>query len=232
MRQEAWEERHRLVPISGNLQNVVTNEDYLTIAQEQEDHIHDTLVVGSPPQGLSPSYSRRTSVAAGTRRPSAAGSGYQTPLNRHDRYRRRRSVSPMDQSLFRLVSPSRAVDDDQASQVYGWEERIHSPTLFGLDDDVLDIIPVSYSRRQSIDMLRSPRLSIAAGQRELQTYYSDSDPTPYLRQLAQQFSQERERRLSQQFPDGQSLTLPPERDTDRGDTESIVSEDLPPDTQF
>ncbi|XP_060552412.1 inositol 1,4,5-trisphosphate receptor type 2-like [Ruditapes philippinarum] len=234
MRQVAWEERHRMVPIRDSL-NIAQNEDYLLVSQEQEDQIFDTLVVGSPPQGLSPTYSRRTSVATATRRPSAAGSGYQTPLNRHDKYRRRRSVSPMEKdTLYRIVSPSRGYDDDLVSlsgtQVYGWEERIHSPTLFGLDEDVLDIIPVPYSRRQSFDRLRSPRLSIAPGHRELQTYYSESDPTPYLRQLAQQYSQERERRLSQQFPDGQPLTLPPE--TERGDTDSITSEVGPPDTQF
>jgi hypothetical protein len=233
MRQVAWEERHRMVPIRDSL-NITQNEDFLLVSQEQEDQIFDTLVVGSPPQGLSPTYSRRTSVATATRRPSAAGSGYQTPLNRHDKYRRRRSVSPMEKdTLYRLVSP-RGYDDDQVSlsgtQVYGWEERIHSPTLFGLDEDVLDIIPVPYSRRQSFDRLRSPRLSIAPGHRELQTYYSESDPTPYLRQLAQQYSQERERRLSQQFPDGQPLTLPPE--TERGDTDSITSEVGPPDPQF
>jgi hypothetical protein len=81
-------------------------------------------------------------------------------------------------TLYRLVSPSRGYDDDQVSlsgtQVYGLEEKIHSPPLFGLDEDVLDIIPVPYSRRQSFDRLRSPRLSIAPGHREVQTYYSES----------------------------------------------------------
>lgn len=238
MRQSEWEEKHRLVPFPGTL-HAATSEEYL-LAAEQEDQMHQlaTLGVDSPPLGLSPTYSRRPSIAASIRRSSAAGSGYQTPLNRRDRFRRRRSISPMDPKdpLFKIVSPSRVYDDDQVSltgtQLYGWEERIHSPTLFGLDEDILDILPVPYSRRQS---LRGQRLSIAPSTRDPSTYYSDTDPTPYLRQLAQQYSQERERRLSQAFTDGQALTLPPEKEQDRGergDTDSVVSDDVPPDTQF
>lgn len=233
MRQKAWEEKHRLGSFrkKASLQTR-SSEDLLSSAQ-QDDQLprQDTLqlAVDSPPQGLSPVYSRRPSVSAGARRQSTVGTGYQTPANRHDRYRRRRSVSPLDtrDSVYRRYS--RGFEDDQEPLIGtpGYEERAQSPTLFGVDNDLLDITPVPFSRRQS---LRSPRLSMATSPREHTSFFAESDPIPYLRQLSQQYSQER--RLSQTYPEGRPLTLPPDRDQDRDDADSVTSGDRTPETRF
>jgi hypothetical protein len=233
MRQKAWEEKHRLGSFrkKASLQTR-SSEDLLSSAQQDEQFTHqDTLqlAIESPPQGLSPSYSRRPSISALQRRPSGVGPGYQPPANRHDRYRRRRSVSPLDprETLYRRSS--RGFDDDQEPLIgaLGYEDRAQSPTLFGVDNDLLDITPVPFSRRQS---LRSPRLSLATSPREHTSFFAESDPMPYLRQLSQQYSQER--RLSQTYPEGRPLTLPPDRDLDRDDADSITSDGGTPETRF
>ena len=114
------------------------------------------------------------------------------------------------------------------------EDRVQSPTLFGVDHDLLDIVPVPMSRRQSFE--RSPRMSLATSPRDQAAFFSDHDPIPYLRQLSTHYSQDRERRLSQTFPEGRPLSLPPDRygdpERDRGDTESVGSDDRNTETRI
>ena len=238
MRQKLWEQKHRLGSFrrKAKINARSCSEDNLSTAQyDDQEQGQDILqlAVDSPPQTLSPNYSRRPSASGPSgRRPSIAGQGYQTPVNRHDRYRRRRSVSPMDprDTLFRRSSPSRMEDDfDSYMGGQGYDDRVQSPTLFGVDNDLLDITPVPMSRRQSMDRHRSPRLSLATSPREHTSFFAESDPMPYLRQMTHQYSQER--RLSQTFPEGRPLTLPSSDryDRDRGDTDSVTSDDKPPD---
>lgn len=233
MRQKLWEQKHRLGSFrrKAKINARSSSEDNLSAGQyDDQEPGHDILqlAVESPPQTLSPSYSRRQSISGQSgRRPSIAGQGYQTPVNRHDRYRRRRSVSPMDprDTLFRRSSPSR-IDDDMDPYLAGaaYDDRAQSPTLFGVDNDLLDISPVPISRRQSVDRHRSPRLSLATSPREHLSFFAESDPMPYLRQMSHQYSQER--RLSQTFPEGRSLALHLERDREqRADTDSVTSDD-------
>ncbi|WAR13356.1 ITPR1-like protein, partial [Mya arenaria] len=244
MRQKAWEEKHRLNSFrrKTKIPQRSVSEDNLSVRNEDMDRMdsqqHDTiqLAIESPPQGRSPSYSRRPSITSNlggvvSRRPSGANIlGYPGATNRHDRYRRRRSVSPMDprESIYRRSSPGRYEDDEPLI----YDDRAQSPTLFGVDNDLLDITPVPISRRQSFDRLRSPRLSLATSPREHASFFSETDPMPYLRQMSQHYSQER--RQSQTFSEGRPLTLPQDRypDTDRGDADSVTSDDRTPETRF
>ncbi|KAL4233979.1 hypothetical protein ACF0H5_005634 [Mactra antiquata] len=232
MRQKAWEEKYRLEPMpQTNLQAILTTQDTLEIA-EADDLMPGLAVAGSPHIGISPTFSRRPSQM-GSRRTSIIGSGYQTPSHKLGRRRRSGatgvSVSDMKDSVFRLASPSRGFDDDQGSMFGGYDDRRQSPTL-GLESvgDLYEMTPVPYSRRQSFsaisERLRSPRFSIAASDMDHSAIYqSDTDPNPYLRQLAQQYSQDR--RSSQALSDGRPLTLP--RDImDSGDEDSIMSEEF------
>ena len=187
--------------------------------------INQQLGLESPPP-FSPSYSRRPSETGGTvLRRSSLVPGQPTgagPVSRHDRFRRRRSVSPLDprDTLFRRsMSPSR-FEDDEEPLLHGaasprYDERAMSPTLYGVDNELLDISPVPISRRQSYDMSRSPRLSLATSPREHTSFFSESDPIPYLRQLSV------ERRASASYPEGRPLTLP----TDRGGYDDRDTED-------
>lgn len=239
MRQKLWEQKHRLGSFrrKAKITDRSRSEDNLSTAQYDDQEPEQgqdmlQLAVDSPPQTLSPSYSRRPSASGPSgRRPSVTGqAGYPGPVNRHDRYRRRRSVSPMDprDTLFRRSSPSRMDDDmDLSMGMQGYDDRAQSPTLFGVESDLLDLTPVPISRRQSVDRHRSPRLSLAASPREQQSFFAETDPIPYLRQLSHQYSQER--RMSQTFPEGRPLTLPSDRyDRDRGDADSVTSDDKPP----
>lgn len=238
MRQKAWEEKHHLSLFRKKTGVNARSDDDLIVADQTDDQLpqQDTLQlsIDSPPHGLSPSYSRRPSIAGVQRRPSGVGTGYQPPVNRHDRYRRRRSASPMDprDSIYRRIS--RAYDDDQEPLIgaYGYDERAQSPTIFGVDNDLLDITPVPFSRRQSFstERQRSPRLSLATSPREHTSFFAETDPIPYLRQMSQQYSQER--RLSQTFPEGRPLTLRPDKDKDQDDVDSVTSDDRPPETRF
>ncbi|KAH3824393.1 hypothetical protein DPMN_126229 [Dreissena polymorpha] len=241
MRQKAWEEKYRLGSFrkKAKVPPRSASEDNLSIRggddDDQPGQATLQLAIESPPQLLSPSYSRRQSLTGVTmRRPSIVASG---PGGRPLRDRRRRSVSPMDprDALFRRRSPSRYEDDHEPliGGGYGYDERVQSPTVFGVDNDLLDIAPVSMSRRQSFDRMRSPRMSLATSPREHTSFFAESDPMPYLRHLSHQYSQER--RLSQTFPEGRPLTLPPDRlpDVDRErDADSVTSDDRIPETRF
>lgn len=236
MRQKAWEEKHRLSSFRRRAKVPArsASEDNLSVRQDDADRHEysqrrDTLqlAIDSPPQTLSPAYSRRQSMTSAglARRQSGAGlSGLAAaPTTRHDRFRRRRSVSPMDprDTVYRRSSPGRYDDEEP---LMGYDDRVQSPTLFGVDNDLLDITPVPISRRQSFDRLRSPRLSLATSPRDQLSFFSETDPMPYLRHLSHQYS---ERRQSQTFPDGRPLSLPPERyaEEDAGDADSILSDD-------
>ncbi|KAK3610323.1 hypothetical protein CHS0354_029792 [Potamilus streckersoni] len=142
----------------------------------------------------SDSMSRRPSEV-GLPPPSQAG-----PLrgpSRHDKFRRRRSVSPIDprEMLFRRGSPSRLEDEEPLLSTSSprYEERIQSPPYFGLESDVLEISPVPMSRRASYEAPRSPRYpeSLSTSPRGAASFFADSDPMPYLRQYTQQLSEHR-----------------------------------------
>ncbi|KAL4233980.1 hypothetical protein ACF0H5_005635 [Mactra antiquata] len=235
MRQKAWEQKHRLGSFRKKASEKSSEDILSAVQQEDQDTTQrpDThhLPIESPPQGLSPNFSRRPSVSTVPRRMSIVPTGYQTPISRHDKYRRRRSVSPLDQRelLYRRASPSR-YDDDQEPLIgaLGYDDRMQSPTLFGVDNDLLDITPVPISRRQSLS--RSPRLSLATSPRDHSSFFSENDPIPYLRQMTHQYSQER--RHSQTFPEGRPLSLPRDPRDERGDADSIGSEDRTPETRF
>ena len=246
MRQKVWEHKHRLgsfrrkakLPARSSSAEALSPAPFDDTQQPPHQEPHHQLSVESPPATISPNFSRRPSLTGGRRSSLGLGStptGYQTgPPNRHDKYRRRRSVSPIDprDMLFRRSSTSR-YDDETDPLMYGQppEERVQSPTLFGVDNDLLDISPVPMSRRQSFD--RSPRMSFATSPRDQAAFFSEHDPIPYLRQLSTHYSQDRERRLSQTYPEGRPLTLPADRyDPERGDTESVDSDDRNAETRI
>ena len=240
MRQKQWEQKHRLGSFrrKAKLPTRSSESDPLSAAGADEETplqgLNQQLGLDSPPP-FSPSYSRRPSESGGTvlRRASLVAPGQPGPVglqsvSRHDRYRRRRSVSPLDprDTLFRRsMSPSR-YDDDEEPLLHGavsprYDERALSPTLYGVDNELLDISPVPISRRASYDMSRSPRLSIATSPREHTSFFSETDPIPYLRQLSA------ERRASASYPEGRPLTLPTDRTYEDRDTESQYDSDDP-----
>ena len=232
MRQKQWEQKYRLGSFrrKAKLPTRSIESDPLSGPGPEEETplqgINQQLGLESPPP-FSPSYTRRPSDTGGTvlRRSSLVAPGPQTqsgPVSRHDRFRRRRSVSPLDprDTLFRRsISPSR-FEDDEEPLIHGavsprYDERAMSPTLYGVDNELLDISPVPMSRRQSYDMSRSPRLSLATSPREHTSFFAESDPMHYIRQLSV------ERRASLSYPEGRPLTLP----TDRGGYDDRDAED-------
>ena len=243
MRQKQWEQRHRLGSFRRKAKlpvRSIESDPLSGPAQDEEtplQGLNQQLGLDSPPPPFSPSYSRRPSETGGTilRRaslvapglPGQAGYPTSASMSRHDRFRRRRSVSPLDprDTLFRRsMSPSR-YDDDEEPLLHGavsprYDERAVSPIHYGVDNELLDISPVPMSRRQSYDMSRSPRLSLATSPRDPTSFFTETDPIPYLRQLSA------ERRASATYSEGRPLVLPTERSYDR-DTESQYDSDDP-----